>query len=494
MRFGAALVIGLTMACGGPPPDADAGTDASLPWIDAFVVPDAARAFDGGSDAFVVPDAATRDAWIEDAVADDASDAVTDDAAEPMIGAGTSFRVTLSIAYAPFTPSSLPSTVTATLFASARADGALDLTVGTGSIVTTPTAREAAGWPVRWRFGGSITPECLRLDGIDLQTHVLFVDEDADGLADRVRGSGTGTVTYLLGDAASESLDVTVTVAGVRESDPPVLSLRAAVPAHVPVSSGDAPVFDGSEPMLLPTDAWLEATDGTRVAIEPFGDYLETTPTRAIGWSIPYGTMLPLDTTLTFRSSEPITDLDGHALLLPPTIATLPIPSPVANEGFELGTSAHLEGDARISDHFGTLPAITGARSVYLGATDESGRGGARAVVRLTVPVGATAVHVRARFLARGAPSTWASAPFRVAVYAMTTGVERSEGAPTPTMDFPTGDATWTDASEVVDDVTPLPSTATGEVVVVIGDQNGACGTLPSSPTVPTWIDDVRVE
>lgn len=482
------IVAALLAACGGAPSGLDGGDDADT---DAAAI-DASRVDAAMRDA-ATTDASTTDSGID---ATSSPDVGAIDAGNGGVGyAGTSFRATTGLTYAAGAPTTLPTTLVSTLWTAERSDGARDAVWSTDLVFADVVTRNPDGtWPARWVWQGA--PGCGHVARVDVTFALTFLDDDGGGLADRFVGSGSGELRYYPSDFMESTVALDATVIGLVEHDAPTLSVASALAGHVPITGSDATSLALSEPVTAPADAWLEAPDGHRVPLRAFGSG-DAPPSLVIGWQLYPPETLPLDVDLVFRFTGTLADLDGHTLATPPALSTLPIPAPVAVEDLETGTTVHLEGAATLESALGSLPALDGARSALLAPPDVADRGGSSLVARISVPAGASAVHVRARYLAMRAPSpvwSWGALP-PVRVYSLAGDSTTTSTGPAATMHIATGDATWRDASEVVDLVLPLPATTTSEVVVRVGEVYDACGQLPSSGGGDgLWIDDIRAE
>lgn len=293
----------------------------------------------------------------------------------------------------------LPTTLRATLWLADAAGGGFDAVLGTDFIAWRQPVMVAAdgSLPIPWRWGQSDTyGDCNRVYRANVMADVRLHDDDGDGLADRLDGSGSGGLQVIISDVGEDIAAMTVAFTGRVEHEPPSLRWsRTITPGAFAVVGREAPLLVASEPVTIPADAWLEAPDGSRVALRA----QSSSEGIAAGWSVWPSVRMPLATTLTLRFDGDARDMDGHLLPLPPPLPTLPIPSAVATEGLEAGTSAHVQGSTGIRGSIGSLPAISGSSSALVVAPDYGAIFGGLLIARVQVPSDATVIRFRARYV-----------------------------------------------------------------------------------------------
>jgi hypothetical protein len=301
---------------------------------------------------------------------------------------------------------------------------------------------------------------------------LVLEDRDGDGDADAVSGGGSGVLGYVLGDIAYSG-EFTFEIRGDRDATPPQVSVAG---------NDDAlHVLDGlrvvaSEPLLPGSTARAWHGD-TLIELAPFP------ADRGYVRSFRSSAVLPFETELRIEIEPVPQDLTGFAVAsAPASVRTMPDPGAFAEDGFEADPVARLGGGTVVTG-VGTLPAISGARSLLIEPGDEL-------TMRVPLAGGETHLRFRARYLYENS-SYWCSthelrigAPGAQALR----NVSVSPGYE-PTED--TGDASWPTAGPLGEVEVALPEGATGHVVF---DVYEIPPIAPPCPYAALLIDDLRVE
>jgi hypothetical protein len=297
-------------------------------------------------------------------------------------------------------------------------------------------------------------------------------DSDGDGNADRVTGSGRGVLRYNLGDIPQED-SFTVQITGTPDVTPPALEVVG--------DDANLHVLDGlritsSEPLVPGSTA--RAWHGDTA--------IELSPSTIDGYVGSFGTkeVLPFGAELRIEIDPVPEDLTGlPAESVPTTVKTMPDPGLFAADGFEADPVAML-GSAQVVTSVGSLPAITGARSLLIEPV-------ARLTMRIPVPVGATHLRLRARSLAEPDSGGCEGSGIRVGAAGVGILDERfvTSGDDGPDEDI--ADSRWVSASPVYDMELALPSGVSGELVF---DVFGLPLVQPPCGQDALLIDDLRVE
>jgi hypothetical protein len=295
-------------------------------------------------------------------------------------------------------------------------------------------------------------------------------DESGDGIADHVRGSGKAQGTFILGDVVFP-VELSFTLQGVPDSTKP--SLLAPSNPH-PL---DGILLRTTEPVTLTSSVTLTDT-GTGGATQPLTGYDATDALGAFSSAV----ILP------FGSSWKVSAIGGDLADLPFEIAALPPitmladPGLFAQDGFESTPALALTGAAKVVTSIGTLPAIKGAKSLFVPS-------GSSATLHVARPAGASSVRFTAQSLS--STSNTSSGPFDVQA-GVIGGSERIgpiQALPT-TPATSTNDSTWMYAGPT-QDIT-LPLTESGAEVAIRFVSPSCFGFCP--PPRAVLIDDLRVE
>jgi hypothetical protein len=303
---------------------------------------------------------------------------------------------------------------------------------------------------------------------------LALVDGDGDGNADTFTGSGTGSLYYVVGDVIDE-YEFTVEVRGDPDVTPPELQV---------VNDGAVHVLDG---------LWIRASEplqhGTVVRAFHGDTAIPLAPVPSIeeGYVWFFGTdaMLPFGADLRLEVEPAPRDLAGNvATSLPELTRTMPGPdTPFVEDGFE-GDALAVVGGASVVTGVGTLPALSGARSLLLVPGD---------TLTTSIPLteGDTHLRLRGRLLFESEATSGCPG------FALRAGATGNNGRQSllPLWSYEpveaTGDATWGVATPVIDLEMPLPANASGELVLDVYD---LAAVLTRCPAVAMLIDDLRVE
>ena len=191
-----------------------------------------------------------------------------------------------------------------------------------------------------------------------LKVHELLLyawDDDGDGVADALEGSGKASARYVGGDVVY-MVDLAVNLwKGLPDQTPP--SLIGQESAH-PL---DIVTIRASEPLALSTELALFSGSGVEFPLTS-----TSTQSVALG-TFASSNLLPFQTTLTVTGHG--ADLAGLNLDLtsePRMTRTLDDPGIFLQDGFETPPFAFLQNNARVVSGVGDLPAISGAQSLFV--------------------------------------------------------------------------------------------------------------------------------
>jgi hypothetical protein len=317
---------------------------------------------------------------------------------------------------------------------------------------------------------GSFDPS-IWLRTVDL----VLIDRDDDGEVDAVEGTGTGEFHQLLGDV-EQTQPFTVELRGDLDATPPVLAI-----------DGDTAAFNVLDQLRIVTS---EPLDPATTAVLSYGDtrvVLEQGP-GASPYARSFGanTLLPFGTDLRVEFDPAPRDLAGlTSENVPTTVRTMAAPGLFSEDGFE-GELVAVTRGAEVVAGVGTLPAITGARSLLIETGDTL-------TMRIPLAGGETHLRFQARILTDGAG------------FHGCTGIEVRAGFPglpdgsniaglyvllPGDFDENTGDEAWPMAGPIISVEHALPAGATGEVIfdVFVPDLAGPC------LNAAMLIDDLRAE
>ncbi|WP_428267855.1 hypothetical protein [Haliangium sp.] len=293
------------------------------------------------------------------------------------------------------------------------------------------------------------TPTRYEYDSTVDITELTFVglDDDGDGVADRLRGCASGYFTWWFGDYG-EQLSFEAPMTATLDRTPPTVEFAIEREVYHPI---DLPGVNISEMISADVDAWYEDADGNRFELRKESD-------ADIAVSIFYRPAVtplpPFGSDLSLRFSEPIVDFAGNERIEPveQKIRTAPNPGVFPADGFEGEPRVYLEGGAELRGNIGTLGAISGQTSLWIPPEG-------RAIIRMTVPNGATRLRAQARSLHDPAIDLSLFANMRVipANGAAEFGRRLDDALPYDLPRVATGDPTWTQASEIVEFSDDLP-------------------------------------
>lgn len=316
-------------------------------------------------------------------------------------------------------------------------------------------------------------PDPFSAPGIFWDTlQLVLEDQDGDGNADVVTGTGSGVLHYVLGDVEYESAFM-ATLYGDHDVTPPTLRIVG--------NSEGLHVLEGlrvvaSEPLQPGSTAraWLGDTPIELAAFPASGKYVRSFSSSAV---------LPFDADLRVEIDPVPQDLAGLVAESGElTARTMAGPALFAEDGFE-GDPLALVGQADVVTGVGTLPAIAGARSLLVEPGDAL-------TMRIPLTGGETQLRFRARMLIEGTSYGCATHEMRVGAQGIT-GLTRIDVGLRDVPVETTGDASWMTAGPIGEVEVPIPAGAAGEVVFDIYD------TPPFAPTCPAvayLIDDLRAE
>jgi hypothetical protein len=310
------------------------------------------------------------------------------------------------------------------------------------------------------------------LNGIDITELTLQAsDETGDGVADGIAGSGKARGNFILGDQGFTA-ELSFTLQGVPDSTKP--SLLAPSNPH-PL---DGTRLRTTEPVALSSSVTLTPS-GAGGASEPLTGYTATDGAFGTFSSpriLPFGSTWKLSATGGDLANLPF---DSAAL---PSLAVLADPGVFAEDGFEGTPAVTLTGNANIVTSVGTLPAITGSKSLFVPS-------GSSATLHLARPIGANSVHFTGRVLTTVSGATVGGPDVEAGVIGGSLRVRPTQALPsTPTTS--TNDSKWLYAGPA-QEIT-LPLTESGTDVAIRVTSLGCMGICP--PAGAFLIDDLRVE
>jgi hypothetical protein len=353
----------------------------------------------------------------------------------------------------------VPTTTSFTLVLDAEAGLAIAGANGQSTVfpVTTTdgrTFRSLAPFDVASNVGACNVGERVRYSSLD----ITISGNDRD-----LSGTATGVATVSCGDCSFD-VPISSVLFGVPDATPPTLRLLGSVPQSPFEPFGVV----ASEPLPTGVSARLVADDDG-AAIDLVPQVVQGDVPLVVGFSKPdvvlragHGYSVTLDG---------LVDFAGHTDAGPRLQLTgFPAAPVVPQDGFE-SASGSLLGGAMVVRTGGSLPAIAGDTSLYVGSQGApviDSAGGRSLVVKLSRQAGDTRLRVTYRAVSRQTqPAFWGW--LRVG----------SEGASSGSPSFPFGNATGTAemltiANEIVY-VGPvatveetLPVDVTGEVLVII--------------------------
>lgn len=292
-------------------------------------------------------------------------------------------------------------------------------------------------------------------------------DSDFDGRADWIEGAGKGTATQIQGDLGV-SASLSFWLYGEPDTHQPTLLPPATVQPL------DGVRLAASEPVALASSVTLKQ-GATAVLLDGY-----TASDGAFGvFSSPV--VLPFGSTWQIAATG--ADLAGLPFGAANTaVNVLAEPGFFAQDGFENAPKVALTGNAAIVSAVGTLPAITGTKSLLVPPS-------ARATLHLARPTGANNVRFTVQMLSSSNGVGGGAPPIQAGVVFGTERVNAS--APTTTgASSATGDATWGYAGPK--QTQSLALTESGSDVVVVVAPAGCFGFCPVPQAV--LLDDLRVE
>ncbi len=398
----------------------------------------------------------------------------------PPLPLASSFNVEVTLSFPPDngTPG-LPDSETFLLRLDDAADGSVVAVLASGGGSSSAAfVRTGTGLSLRESVELSITPfgngyfdARLSFDSLDL----VPVDNDGDGSADAVEGTGSGDFFQIVGDV-EQDVAFTIEMSGDLDDRAPYLSNS--------VTMFEIPVMDGltllaSEPLRLPGTARI-SVGGEVIPLEmlPAGaPYVTEFRTRSI---LPFGASV-----ITLIEPE-LRDLAGLEIEFGlERIDTPPDPGLFAEDGFE-GELAAVSYAVEVVTGFGTLPAISGTRSLLVAESWST------LTMRVPLEEGDTHLRFQARALfdresGFGCPTS----NLRVGFPALDQITAISPAWNTDIEDD-TGDERWTAATPVTTVEVALPEGAGSELIFDIFRPlplpGGPC------PEAGLLIDDLRAE
>jgi hypothetical protein len=224
------------------------------------------------------------------------------------------------------------------------------------------------------------------------------------------------------------------------------------------------------------TSTEVRLTGTTQEVLSP---ELSTVPKRIIGFSL--DRILPFGGHWELRATG--ADLAGRPLAVSGAISTAADPGVQAQDGFEGTLAANSEG-ASLMTGYGTVPALSGAHSLWL----ESRRA-------VTLHLQRSGNESKLRFVARGFSESQAGATVALSVDAgIVGGTKRVTGKPTTTESAPasaSGDATLGWVSDALTYQVTLSEPGTD---VIVNLSSPGCEPYLACPATHWLIDDLKLE
>lgn len=356
------------------------------------------------------------------------------------------------------------------------ADGSVVAVLAEGNFATSAAfARKGERLSLRESVQLSITPAGngysdarLTFDALDL----VPIDNDGDGTADAVEGSGSGDFSQLMGDV-EQLAAFTVQISGGLDDYAPYMSYPVTDRIHV---------LDGlrvyaNEP-LQPISTAKGVAGGTAIP-------LEMLPAGA-----PYVTefrstsILPFATEVGVLFEDELRDLAGHEIELGlERMETIPDPGLFTEDGFE-GALPAVSSGVEVVTGIGSLPALSGAQSVLIGESYGN------LTMRVPLQEGDTHLRFEARVLHEaGEVPGCAQRRLRLGFPALD---KIEEHAPVWNLgaEQETGDERWVSAGPLATMEFALPEGAGSEVIFDIERQHAD----DRCPAAALLIDDLRAE
>jgi hypothetical protein len=380
-------------------------------------------------------------------------------------------------------PAALPSSVRFTVVLDADASRIIAGGQGTGTVVLV-TSTDGSTFAATSSFDVDLPPQGTCGD----TSRVTFKDFDFTVGGDAFRGHAGGLVGISCGDCFF-TVPFVADVEGAVDATAP--TLVAAV--------GDVGPFDpvsvlASEPLPGDVTARLVDPAGFALALDPIVHDGGAVPV-VVGFTSPNvvlgtggGYAIELGGLVDFSGRR----APGGA---PLRVGSFPVPPLVPPDGFESATGKMLGGAAivRASSSVTDLAPITGAQSVYLGSLSApiAGQPGIspRLLVRLAVPVGATAIRFSYRVVSPLRTGLVASVSFG----SVGKSPHRDSAAELGTTPTPIGLSGGPGVLGGVETkALPLPADHTDEIIFELSAFASDCG--PEMLSGGLLVDDLRVE
>ncbi len=370
-----------------------------------------------------------------------------------------------------FTLNLVPSTEGATGIAGTFGDAQPIAFSGGAALTLTDPVALAIDDDTRCHAFGPVTYQQLSLN---------LVDDNGDGRADRLQGTGSGAFMISEGDVVWEAT-FTATVAGVPDDEAPTLTLLGTTDAGNPV---DPITLRASEPLAPETTITLEAESGESVTLAPVDGRAATFTTPDSGW-------LSWGTTYRVVVSPSLTDYAGNTASADLSFTTADDPGVQPEDGFEGGAVARVFGGAALVDAADGAQVIEGSSSMILPPNSVS-EGRAGVTMRLAVEPGDTVLHLRYRLLGNGMGGAWfiGSATLHTRSNPAT-ALSIDSGATGDWVESGIANAPYMGAEGTLD--APLPDGVTDEVLLDIRLQSVICGG-PLPALAGMMFDDVRID
>ncbi|MEI9941037.1 MAG: hypothetical protein WDO69_27785 [Pseudomonadota bacterium] len=296
-------------------------------------------------------------------------------------------------------------------------------------------------------------------------------DENGDGIADRIGGTGKAGGYFILGDQGLP-VELSFTLQGVPDTTMP--SLLGPSNLH-PL---DGVFLRTTEPVALGSSVILTGT-GTGSTSYPLSGNAASNGafgTFSSALILPFGSSWKLSAT-----GGDLANLPFDIAALPP-LAVLVDPGLFAQDGFESTPALSITGVAKIVTSVGTLSAIEGSKSLFVPQ-------GSSATLHLARPIGASSVRFTAQILMSTSGVGFGGSDVQAGVIGGSERVGPTQALPT-TPSTSTNDSLWMYAGPTQELILPL--TESGADVVIRFAPPACQGLCP--PARALLIDELRVE
>lgn len=327
--------------------------------------------------------------------------------------------------------------------------------------------------------GGAYQVDALRLPCLDQTAMPSLtlqgIDTDGDGIADQLSANVAGKVPFYFPDGGiSSSPAARMDLTGVPDDTAPTLE----TPSYA-IHPLDSLTITASEAIAAAATVTLVGTPNVSLASVPEMSSSGAPLSSLIAWST--DVILPLSGKWSVMGTGQ--DLSGRALQTAGEVRTWADPGPFAADGFEGPLVVASLGTPTIVTALGSVPAISGAHSLWLDP-------GVDVTFHLLRTAAENTIHFSARAFGDHALQS-----FGVVIEAGVVGgyeiVTQSPSVPAGSA-LDTGDPTWAYASEVQDFSLDLSEPGT-DIVLRLRQQQGPCNPFCGSRQA-MMVDDLTLE